>query len=145
MSPKVLSDKAIPLETVKDLLKNRSQIADLNYIQRITLDFGHRFSIVFPKSEEFLDMISKSYNLSREDIIQLITINPEKNEEVDLILEDKVTSEDKENILKLLSEHREKYVVEEEPLPDDISAASFSDYDDKSDYPDEEPTDTDQE
>ena len=144
MAPKILSEKAIPLETVKNLLQNRNEVADLNYIQRITLDFGHRFSDMFPQSEEIIEKMGQAFNLTREESIQLINVNPASIEEISLVLEDKITSEEKKNLLDLISDHKEQYKsTEGEDLPTDISSTSFESSDGKEDYPDEEPTDPD--
>ena len=141
MSPKILSDKAISLEMVRDLLKERSNSADLNYIQRITLDFCHRFSEYLPKAEEFIELLGNEFNLSREDAIQIINIDPTRIEEVNLVLEDKIPLEERKRLLDLIKEHKEKYKDIEEEVPSDISAASFDEADGKEDYPDEEPID----
>ena len=146
MSPKILSEKAIPLETVKDLLKNRSRIADLNYIQRITLDFGHRFSEEFPHSEELIEQMGQSFNLTREESIQIININPANENEISLILEDKLSAQDKTDLISLIESHKQEYKSEStEDLPTDISSSSFHDNDGKDDYPDEEPVSSDEE
>ena len=142
MSPKILSEKAIPLETVRDLLKKRSEVADLNYIQRITLDFGHRFSESFPKSELFIELLGQDFNLTREESIQVININPESIEELNLFLDDKLTTEEKQKILDSIKSHKQKYHLEiNEEVPTDIRSSSFS----QDEYPDEEPSDSDEE
>jgi DNA-directed RNA polymerase subunit F len=140
MSPKILSEKAIPLETVKDLLNKRSEIADLNYIQRITLDFGHRFSESFPKSELLVDLLGHNYNLTREESIQIININPETIDELNLVLEDKLTTEEKGLILENIKSHKQQHqVTSEDKVPSDISSSSFDSDNGKEDYPDKEP------
>ncbi|OLS26948.1 MAG: hypothetical protein HeimC3_06060 [Candidatus Heimdallarchaeota archaeon LC_3] len=143
MAPKILSEKAIPIETVKELLRKRSEVADLNYIQRITLDFGHRFSEIFPQNEEIIEKMGQDYNLTREESIQLINVNPASLDEISLVLEDKITSEEKKNLLDLITEHKEQYKpLEGQDLPTNISTASFEENDGKEEYPDKEPTDT---
>ncbi len=143
MATKILSEKAIPLETVKNLLRNRSEIADLNYIQRITLDFGHRFSEIFPQNEEIIEKMGLDFNLTREESIQLINVNPVSIDEISLVLEDKITSEEKKNLLVMITDHKEQYkITEGENLPTDIATTSFNESDGKEDHPDEEPTDT---
>lgn len=141
MSPKSLSDKPITLESVKNYLKTRSEIAELNYIQRITLDYSHRFSAHFPESEKFLDFITHEFAISREDGIQLININPKTIDEISLIIEEKLDEPSKKRLLEEFNNHREEYGEEiEENLPTDISSATFSSTDEKDEgYPDEEP------
>ncbi|MHA1990952.1 MAG: hypothetical protein ACW981_10525 [Candidatus Hodarchaeales archaeon] len=146
MTPKILSEKAIPLEVVKDLLKKRSEIADLNYIQRITLDFGHRFSESFPNSEEMIEYLGQNYNLTREESIQIINILPDSIDELNLVLEDKLILEQKNTILEAIASHKQQYLSEgEDNLPTDISPTSFDQKDGKEDYPDEKPVNADEE
>lgn len=138
MSPKILSEKAIPLETVKDLLKKRSEVADLNYIQRITLDFGHRFSESFPKSELFIELLGQNFNLTREESIQVININPESIEELNLFLDDKLTTEEKQTILENIKSHKEHYQIEsDEEVPTNIRSSSFSQEEESDEKPSE--------
>lgn len=139
MPPKILSEKPITLEEVRDFLRTRGEAADLNYIQRITFDYTHNYSMHFPNSIEFLEMLGREFNLTREIGIQLININPKTSDDLSLVLEDKLTSEEKETLLSLFEEHRAKYgSLIEENIPDDISTTSFDFKDDG--YPDEEPT-----
>ena len=141
MAPKILSDKPITLESVKNYLKVRSEIAELNYIQRITFDYSHRFSAHFPESETFLDFITHEFAISREDGIQLININPKTLDEINIVMEDKLDNAAKQRLLEEFNNHREQYGEEtEENLPTDISATMFNPVEEKDEeYPDEEP------
>ena len=66
MSRKILSEKPISLERIKDLLKFRGEQAELNYIQRVTLEYAHKYSKHFPNSEEMLDSLNQKFEISRE-------------------------------------------------------------------------------
>ena len=133
MSRKILSEKPISLERVKDLLKFRGESADLNYIQRVTLEYAQKFSKHFPNSEEMLDILNERYEISREKGIQLINMNPKYPEELNLVLEEKYPTEVKIEIINLLQEHLSMFDLDTE---DDESSAedeeSFSTADDES-------------
>ena len=74
MSRKIISEKPVTLEQVKELLRLREANAELNYIQRVTLEYAHKFSRELPHSEELLDILSEKFQISREKGIQLINI-----------------------------------------------------------------------
>ncbi|MHA2364710.1 MAG: hypothetical protein ACXAC7_12200 [Candidatus Hodarchaeales archaeon] len=109
MSRKVLSEKPITLERVRDLLKQRESNAELNYIQRVTLEYAHKFSRHFPQSEEMLELLGEQFNISREEGIQLINTDPEQVEEITLILENQYDENTKQEILALFSQYKEQY------------------------------------
>ncbi len=114
MSRKILSEKPISLERVKDLLKFRGESADLNYIQRVTLEYAQKFSKHFPNSEEMLDILNERYEISREKGIQLIKMNPKYPEELNLVLEEKYPTEVKVEIINLLQEHLSMFDIDTE-------------------------------
>lgn len=112
MSRKILSEKPISLERVKDLLKFRGESAELNYIQRVTFEYAQKFSKHFPNSEEMLDIFNERYGISREKGIQIINMNPKIPDELNLVLEDKYTSEVKLEIINLIREHQSMFEIE---------------------------------
>lgn len=127
MSRKVLSEKPITLEKVHDLLKQRETSHELNYIQRVTLEYALKFSKHFPHSEEMLDILGEQYNISREDGIQLINSNPERIEEIKLILGDQLSDEIKQEILRLFKENKERYSDSDtdEEIPTEIESSTL--------------------
>ena len=127
MSRKVLSEKPVTLEKVRDLLKQRESSHELNYIQRVTLEYALKFSKHFPHSEEMLDILGEQYNISREDGIQLINSNPERIEEIKLIIGDQLSDEIKQEILQLFKENKERYSDSDtdEDLPTDIESSTL--------------------
>ena len=112
MSRKILSEKPISLERVKDLLKFRGEKAELNYIQRVTLEYAQKFSKHFPNSEEMLDILNEKYEISREKGIQLINMNPKYPDELNLVLEDKYQPETKIEIINLIQEHLSMFEID---------------------------------
>ena len=112
MSRKILSEKPISLERVKDLLKFRGEKAELNYIQRVTLEYAQKFSKHFPNSEEMLDILNEKYEISREKGIQIINMNPKYPDELNLVLEDKYPTETKVEIINLIQEHLSMFEIE---------------------------------
>lgn len=114
MSRKILSERPVSLERVKHLLGARSESGELNYIQRVTLEYAHKFSRHFPHSEEMIELLGENYQISREEAIQLINSDPKRVEEVTLILEDRVDESMKKEIVNLFKEHKTQYAVEEE-------------------------------
>ena len=112
MSRKILSEKPISLERVKDLLKFRGEKAELNYIQRVTLEYAQKFSKHFPNSEEMLDILNEKYEISREKGIQLINMNPKYPDELNLVLEEKFTTETKIEIINLIQEHLSMFEID---------------------------------
>lgn len=112
MSRKILSEKPISLERVKDLLKFRGEKADLNYIQRVTLEYAQKFSKHFPNSEEMLDILNERYEISREKGIQLINMNPKYPDELNLVLEEKIPNETKLEIINLFQEHLSMFEID---------------------------------
>ena len=112
MSRKILSEKPISLERVKDLLKFRGEQAELNYIQRVTYEYAHKFSKHFPNSEEMLDTLNQEYEISRDKGIQLINMNPKKIEEMSLVLDEKYSDEVKTEILNKFIEHLSLFEIE---------------------------------
>lgn len=133
MSRKILSEKPISLERVKDLLKFRGEKADLNYIQRVTLEYAQKFSKHFPNSEEMLDILNERYEISREKGIQLINMNPKYPEELNLVLEEKYPTEVKVEIINLLQEHLSMFDIEsEDEESSEENEESFSEADDES-------------
>jgi DNA-directed RNA polymerase subunit F len=127
VSRKILSEKPISLERVKDLLKFRGEQADLNYIQRVTYEYASKFSKHFPGSEEILDTLNLKYEISREKGIQLININPKNIDEISLVLEDKVSDEVKKEILNLFLEHLSLYEIVEQEESVDLPSTDESD------------------
>lgn len=119
MSRKILSEKPISLERVKDLLKFRGEKAELNYIQRVTLEYAQKFSKHFPNSEEMLDILNERYEISREKGIQIINMNPKLPEELNLVLEEKYATEVKEEIINLLHEHQAMFEIESSEEPEE--------------------------
>ena len=133
MSRKILSEKPISLERVKDLLKFRGEKADLNYIQRVTLEYAQKFSKHFPNSEEMLDILNERYEISREKGIQLINMNPKYPEELNLVLEEKYPTEVKVEIINLLQEHLSMFDIEsEDEESSEEDEESFSEPDEES-------------
>lgn len=114
MSRKILSEKPISLERVKDLLKFRGEQADLNYIQRVTLEYAHKYSKHFPNSEEMLDTLNQKYEISRDKGIQIINMNPKDKEEFSLVLDDRISDEVKNEILNLFMEHLSLFEIDNE-------------------------------
>ncbi len=112
MSRKILSEKPISLERVKDLLKFRGEKAELNYIQRVTLEYAQKFSKHFPNSEEMLDILNEKYEISREKGIQLINMNPKYPDELNLVLEEKFPAETKLEIFNLIQEHLSMFEID---------------------------------
>ena len=112
MSRKILSEKPISLERVKDLLKFRGEKAELNYIQRVTLEYAQKFSKHFPNSEEMLDILNERYEISREKGIQLINMNPKYPDELNLVLEEKFPAETKIEIINLIQEHLSMFEID---------------------------------
>ena len=127
MSRKILSEKPISLERVKDLLKFRGEQADLNYIQRVTYEYAYKFSKHFPNSEEMLDTLNQKYSISRDKGIQLININPKRIEEINLVLEDSIPDETKNEILSLFLEHLSLYEIVEQEEADESATPEISD------------------
>ena len=113
MSRKILSEKPISLERVKDLLKFRGETADLNYIQRVTFEYAQKFSKHFPNSEEMLDILNEKYEISREKGIQIINMNPKLPDELNLVLEEKFPTESKVEIINLIQEHQSMFEIEQ--------------------------------
>ena len=112
MSRKILSEKPISLERVKDLLKFRGENAELNYIQRVTFEYAQKFSKHFPNSEEMLDILNEKYEISREKGIQIINMNPKHPDELNLVLEDKYTTEIKTEIINLIHQHQTMFEID---------------------------------
>ena len=127
MSRKVLSEKPITLEKVHQLLKKRERSHELNYIQRVTLEYALKFSKEFPHSEEIIDILGERFNIAREDGIQLVNLDPQRIEEVSLILDDHFDHEVKEEILRLIREHKEQYASSDldKNLPPDIESSTI--------------------
>jgi DNA-directed RNA polymerase subunit F len=119
MSRKILSEKPISLERVKDLLKFRGEQAELNYIQRVTYEYAHKYSKHFPNSEEMLDTLNREFEISRDKGIQLINMNPKKVDEISLVLDEKYSNETKNEILNLFIEHLSLFEFEPEDLSSD--------------------------
>ena len=127
MSRKILSEKPISLERVKDLLKFRGEQADLNYIQRVTYEYAHKFSKHFPNSEEMLDNLNEKFEISRDKGIQLININPKRVEEISLVLDDSFSDETKNEILNLILEHLSLYEIVEQEESDESDTMDSDD------------------
>lgn len=127
MSRKVLSEKPITLEKVHELLKKREKSHELNYIQRVTLEYALKFSKDFPHSEEIIDILGDKFNISREDGIQLVNLDPQRIEEVSLILDDHFDLEVKEEIMRLIHEHKAQYAASDldKELPSDIESSTI--------------------
>jgi DNA-directed RNA polymerase subunit F len=132
MSRKILSEKPVSLERVKELLKFRGEKADLNYIQRVTFEYAHKFSKHFPNSEEMLDTLNERYEISREKGIQLINMNPKYPEELTLVLEDKFPKDKAIEIIELFKEHLSMFQVEmgEEDVKEDYNDIGLEDGED---------------
>ena len=135
MSRKILSEKPISLENVKELLKYRGSEADLNYIQRVTYEYANKFSKHFPNSDEMLESLNQNYEIPREKGIPLININPKNIDEITLVLEDSVSEETKNKILNLFLEHLSLYEIVEQ---EESKAASVSSEEEDSEETQEE-------
>jgi DNA-directed RNA polymerase subunit F len=122
MAKRILSEKAISLEEVKELLKQRDEEAPLNYIQRVTLDFANRFSKDFPKQTEFIQKMAEEFDIKKDKAIQLINIVPESVKDVDIILGRDYSKETKTNVFERIKEHLAMYAdfVEEEDAEEDL-------------------------
>lgn len=135
MSRKILSEKPISLERVKDLLKFRGESVELNYIQRVTMEYAQKFSKHFPNSEEMLDILNERFEISREKAIQIINMNPKLPEELNLVLEEKIPNETKIEILNLIHEHQSMFNIDtteeesEEPVDEESSEDAVDDQD----------------
>ena len=126
MSRKILSEKPISLERVRDLLRYRGESAELNYIQRVTLEYAQKFSKHFPNSEEMLDILNERFEISRDKGIQLINMNPKEVEELQLVLDEKYTEDIKNEIIALFQEHLSLFDVEaEEESEDEEEPSTF--------------------
>ena len=123
LSRKILSEKPITLERVKDLLKFRGEQADLNYIQRVTLEYAHKYSKHFPNGEEMLDTLNQKFEIPRDKGIQLININPKNIDEISLVLEDMVSNDVKTEILNVFLEHLSLYEIKDEEIEDETKVA----------------------
>ncbi|MHA2296915.1 MAG: hypothetical protein ACXAEU_11450 [Candidatus Hodarchaeales archaeon] len=67
MSKRILNEKSVTLEKVKELLLERDEEhAPLNYIQRVTLDYAFRFSKEIPKAEQLIDILTNEISTNEE-------------------------------------------------------------------------------
>ena len=128
---------------MRDELKARRASAELNYIQRITFDFCHRFSSHFIHSEDFLEKICNQFNLTREEGIQLVNLNPTKPEDVGLVVDENVNAEARKRLVEFFSAHRNTFAAE---IGEAASKPGMEEFPQPEvapeEYPDEEPTDT---
>jgi len=109
MTKKILNEETIALERVKELLLERDEEdAPLNYIQRVTLDYAFRFSKDIPKSELLIEKLL-AFHIPREEIIQLVTVNPEELDDLVLVLSDIMSDEKKKEILQVVLDHKEEF------------------------------------
>jgi len=109
---RVIEVKELTLPEVKALLEKRGEDAELNRVQRITLDYVSRFcKIDLESALKLKDELTKKFGLSLFATIQIINIMPESIEELRTLLtqEGKVfTTEELESILATLDKYREK-------------------------------------
>ncbi|MFW9991335.1 MAG: hypothetical protein ACFFD4_04670 [Candidatus Odinarchaeota archaeon] len=127
MSKRILREKSVTLERVKELLLERDEEhAPLNYIQRVTLDYAFRFSKEVPKGEPLVDKLTAELSTKEETrrILNREFTNEEEEEirKVKILTGDDSAAEEKRQ--EILQNHaREKaiqIVTIKAEEPDDI-------------------------
>ncbi|MCX6798835.1 MAG: RNA polymerase Rpb4 family protein [Candidatus Diapherotrites archaeon] len=83
---KLLSQKPVDLNEVKELLAERKKEKDLSYEQDLTATYVKRFSKLSPsQSEKIRKDLAEVEGLSPEIIVKIIDILPERKEVVEML------------------------------------------------------------
>jgi DNA-directed RNA polymerase subunit F len=104
MPRQILTDKAIPLATVRQLLEHREEEAPLNYVQRVTLEHSGRFSRPLVKADELVQKLVDKFGLSERTVIQILNLDPKKPLDIETVVGEKLSEKEKEEFLEIYVE-----------------------------------------
>jgi len=104
LSYRVSSENPVPLTEVEKILKEREEIAPLNYIQRVTLDHAHRFSDM-RAGKNLADLIMDTFELDRLVSVQIVNVCPKSLDDITAVLGESTAEKDRQKIFDFYTKH----------------------------------------
>ncbi|TFG32218.1 hypothetical protein EU527_10650 [Candidatus Thorarchaeota archaeon] len=103
MPKEVISEEEVPLPLVKKMLAQRGKEGELSFQQSITLEHATAFSKMAPAvSVKVMEKLMKTYNLSRAQSVQIVSIAPVTIEELKSVLDTRSTSLTDEQLTEIV-------------------------------------------
>ncbi|MCD6381328.1 MAG: hypothetical protein J7L50_03275, partial [Candidatus Odinarchaeota archaeon] len=106
MSLKIKSRKYLTLPEVKEILEKLSEERELDYTQRITLDYVSKFSRI--SKEKTMELLKKLMELGvdEESAYQIVNIMPKTLEELSTIVGGRAYSDEKmKEVVELINSY----------------------------------------
>ncbi|MBN2067783.1 MAG: DNA-directed RNA polymerase subunit F [Candidatus Diapherotrites archaeon] len=106
---KVLHQKPVSLNEVKQLLSDRKKEKDLSYEQDLTLKYAKRFTKLSPaNAEKLLEEVRKIVGISDAQASKIVDLLPEKKETLEMVFpkDSKIGEATIEKILGLCNKYR---------------------------------------
>ena len=106
----VLSSKPVPLTTVKEILKERSEKSEkteLNYEQKLSFEYAKKFAKLTPsKQEKFLEELAGLPSIDAGLALKIVDMLPQEKEVLQLLAQKtKATEEDLEKVATLVKKY----------------------------------------
>ncbi|MCD6513526.1 MAG: hypothetical protein J7L07_01225 [Candidatus Odinarchaeota archaeon] len=109
MPRKILDKKLLTHPEVKEILTKRSEIGELNYIQRITLDYVSRFSkLSLQNSQKLISILVNQFSINEETAYQIVNVMPKTPQELSVFLSgSNLSGDDFKKIIEVIKEFAE--------------------------------------
>ncbi|MGQ4833302.1 MAG: RNA polymerase Rpb4 family protein [Candidatus Asgardarchaeia archaeon] len=105
MPRKILDRKLLTYPEVKEILSKRSESDELNYIQRVTLDYVTKFSKMSVKTaRKLIETLINKYSLDEEIAYQIVNVAPTTPQELSVFIPatTSLTKDDLKDIAELI-------------------------------------------
>ena len=105
MPRKIIDRKLLTYPEVKEVLSKRAENGELNYIQRVTLDYVTKFSkMSVETAKKLIDTLINKYSLDEEIAYQIANVAPTTPQELSVFIPStsSLTKEDLKSIAELI-------------------------------------------